>query len=150
MKVILLEDVKSIGKKSEVKNVSDGYARNFLFPNNLAQPATPSALKSLAITKEHVEKEEAEARKHLEGLARTINERYLEFPLKTDSKGTVFGSVSKDMILKGLRDTGLIRKERVEVKMDHPLKEVGDHSVDIDLKKGVTAKLKVVIRPQTS
>lgn len=147
MKVILLKDVKEIGaKKFEVKEVADGYARNFLIARGLAKAATAAALKELASLQAQHSKEETELVKHLQEVARRLSDRHLEFHLKEDGQGTVFGSVSKDAILKGLRDTGLVTTERVELKLDHPLKEIGDHLVEVDLKKGVTAKLKVIIR----
>ena len=148
MKVILTEDVRNIGKRLEVKDVSDGYARNFLFPNNLAKPATSNALKELDKEKTALEKGDRELKIRLEEIARTLKERHLEFEVKTGESGEVFGSVTKDMILKGLRDTGLIRTERVEIKLGRPLKELGEHKVKMHLKKGITAELKVIICPQ--
>lgn len=148
MQVILLQDVRNLGKKSEVKNVADGYARNFLFPNKLAEPATPAALKALEKEKVKTEYEDKELKKRLEEIARTIKDRYLEFPVKTGKSGEVFGSVTKEMILKGLRDTGVIRSERVEIKLERPLKELGEHKVEVHLKKGISAELKVVLLAQ--
>ena len=137
-----------MGKRQEIKEVSDGYARNFLFPNTLAKPATANSLKELEKEKIRFEKEDKAAKKRLTEIARLMTERHLEFPVKTDEKGGVFGSVTKDRILKALRDTGWLGKERVEIKLDHPLKELGEHYVEVDLNKGITAKLKVVLLPQ--
>ncbi len=148
MKVILLEDVKKIGKKFDVKDVSDGYAKNFLFPNGLADAATPSALKELEKKKSAMEKEYHEMAKNLDEIARRINDRDLEFPVKTGPHGEVFGSVTKEMILKGMRDSGLIRTERVEIKIERPLKELGEHKVEVYLRKGITARLKIILLPQ--
>ena len=148
MKIILLEDVKKIGKRFDVKEVSDGYAKNFLFPKGLAEVATPFALKELEKKKDAMEKEEHETVKHLDEIARKINERSLEFPIKTGANGEVFGSVTKEMILKGLRDTGLTRTERVEIKIERPLKELGEHKVEVYLKKGIKAELKVKLLEQ--
>lgn len=148
MKVILLEDVKNIGKRGELKEVSGGYARNFLFPNALAKPATAGNLKELEREKIRSEKEDEMLKKRLVEIARLMTERHLEFKMRTDEKGGVFGSVTKDMILKGLRDAGFVSKERVEIKLAHPLKELGEHYVDVDLKKGIGAKLKIMLLPQ--
>ena len=146
MKVILLQDVRGIGKKHEVKDVSDGYARNFLFVNGLAKPATASGVKELEVIIEKKKKNEVELVKHLKELAQKINKTSIEFTLKTDEKGSVFGSVTKEGILKALREQKLVGKERVEIALDHPLKTIGTHRVKVDLKKGIEATLGVVVR----
>lgn len=148
MKIILLEDVKKIGKRFDVKEVSDGYARNFLFPNGLADVATPAALKELEKKKAEMEKEDHELVKRLEEISRLMKDRTLEFPVKAGANGEVFGSVTKEMILKGLRDSGLLRSERAEIKLERPLKELGVHNVEVDLKKGIKATLKVKLLEQ--
>lgn len=147
MKIILIQDVRGVGKKNDVKEAADGYARNFLFPNGLAKPATPASLKELEIFKAGLAKEDAELMKHLEELARKLNEFSLEFRLKTDDIGSVFGSVTKEMILKGLRENHFVTKERVEIEIEHPIKKLGEHVVPVKLKKGITAELKVIVRP---
>jgi large subunit ribosomal protein L9 len=146
MKVILLEDVRKVGKQRDVKEVSDGYARNFLFPNRLAEPATPGALKKLAAQQAAHDKEDAELRARLAEIARKLADTTLEFELKADKAGTLFGSVNKESILKALREHDLVTKERVELELDRPIKEPGDYVVPLDLKKGVTAKLKVRVK----
>ncbi len=146
MRVILLEDVRKVGKKHEVKEVSGGYARNFLFPNRLAEPATPGALKKLAALIAERERGGAELRARLEEIARKLAETTLAFELKADATGALFGSVNKESILKALREHGLVTKERVEMELDHPIKEPGEYVVPIDLKKGVTAKLRVSVK----
>lgn len=148
MKIILLQDVRNIGKRFDIKDVSDGYARNFLFPNGLAEPATETALKDLAKRKALTEKEDRETVKRLEEIARKINERDLEFQVKVGPSREVFGSVTKEMILKGLRDAGLIRTERVEIKIERPLKELGEHIVEVYLKKGIAARLKIILKSE--
>ncbi|MGC8776190.1 MAG: 50S ribosomal protein L9 [Minisyncoccia bacterium] len=148
MKVILLEDVKGVGKKYEIKNVSDGYAKNFLIPKKLAKIATKEEIKKIENLKSKLIEQEKELIKHLESIARLINERFIEFNLKADEKGTIFGSVNKEMILKALREHKLITKERIDVLLEHPIKEVGEHKVKIDLKKGITAELKVIVHLQ--
>ena len=145
MKVIILEDVRGIGKKFEVKEVRDGYARNFLFPNKLAENATPSALKKLEeLLATHAEKE-TEMIKHLQAAAHKISEMSIQFDLKKGKDGSIFGSVNKEAILKALREHNLITKERVDITLDHPIKELGKYTIPVDLKKGVTADLKILV-----
>ncbi len=110
MKIILLRDVRGLGKKNEVREASDGYVRNFLLPNNLAKVAAPEILKGHNKVLEKMTAEDMAGKKRLEELSRELETRSLEFHLKTDKSGAVFGSVNKDMILKGLRDSKLIRK----------------------------------------
>lgn len=148
MKVILHEDVRGIGKKYEVKEVRDGYARNFLFPNQLAEPANPSSLKKLEALKADLEKDEIEYKKHLEGVARKIADMTIEFDLKRGKDGSIFGSVNKEAILKALREHHLVTKERIDITLDHPIKELGTHSIPLDLKKGVTATLKILVKAE--
>ncbi len=144
-----MKDVKDLGKKHDVKDVSDGYARHYLVPRGLVKPATPAELKKLEETKAQAEKEDTETKKRLEELARRMSDRYIEFHLKTDDTGAVFGSVTKEMILKALREHDLVTTDRVDVELGHPIKEIGDHLVTVDFKKGVQAKLKVIVRPET-
>lgn len=147
MKVILHQDVRGVGKKYEIKNVSDGYARNLLFPKNLAEPATPEALKRLDSLKAGMAKNEKETLARLQALARKIEDGNLEFELKAEKDGSTFGSVTKEMIQKGIRDK-FSSQDRAEAMLPHPLKKIGEHVVLVDLKKGIEAKLKVNIKPE--
>jgi large subunit ribosomal protein L9 len=146
MKIILREDVRNLGKRFDVKEVNDGYARNFLFPNKLAEPATATSLKQIAAMKAESDKKENEIKAHLESVAVKLRETKLEFELKTDKTGAVFGSVNKDSILKALREHRLITTERVDIDLKHPIKELGEYSVMVDLKKDVVAKLGVIVK----
>ena len=145
MKVIFLDDVRNVGKKYDIKDVSDGYARNFLFPNKLAETASPEAIKKLESMKAAHEKEDKETLAQLEAVARKINETKIEFEVKTDKSGAVFGSVNKESILKALREHKLIGTERIDINLKYPIKELGEYAVPIDLRKGVVAKLGVIV-----
>lgn len=147
MKVILLQDIGGVGKKYEVKEVSDGFARNFLFPKKLAEAATGATLKRLEKMKENKEEEDKELRGHLEKAAGEMKGKSIEFELKVGEDGSVFGSVTKEMISKAIREH-FIKHERVDVIMDHPIKKIGEHVVRVDLKKGIETDLKIIIRPQ--
>jgi large subunit ribosomal protein L9 len=149
MKVILLEDVKKLGKKFEIKEVSGGYARNFLFPNKIAESVTPTSLKKIEIMKIEHEKGEEELQKHLSALATEIEAATLVFPLKTDKSGAVFGSINKDTIQKALRERHILTKERIEMDLDRPIKEFGEYKIPVDLKKGITAVLKIKVEKES-
>ncbi len=148
MKIILLEDVRNLGTKFEVKEVSDGYARNFLFVNKLAESATPAAVARLEAMKAEREKEDKALRAHLEEISRKLGEMKLEFTLKADKSGAIFGAVNKESILKALRDLKFITKERVDIDLKYPIKTAGEHKVPLDLKKGVSALLTVIVKPE--
>jgi len=144
MKVVLLRDVKNVGKKNDVKNVSDGYGKNFLLARGLAKLATVSSLKEVEVKHEYEETDE----KHLKDLTKKIAEKTLEFYVKTDKHGSVFGSVNKEEIMSGLRSAKLITNDRVEIKIPKPIKELGDHEVEFSLRKGISGKLKIRLHPQ--
>jgi len=146
MKIILLQDIKGIGKKLDVKEVSDGYARNFLFPKSLAEPATAAAQKKVAVAKAHHEKEDVEMMKRLHEIAGKLKDFALQFDIEADEHGSIFGSVNKEAIAKALREHGIVTNERVEISLEHPIKKVGEYVVTVDLKKDVSAKLKIIIK----
>ena len=148
MKIILLKDVRGVGRRTEVKEVATGYAQNFLFPKSLAILATPLELKKLEESRERETKSETETIAHLYQLAETFKEKKIVFSVKTDQTGRVFGSVSKNSILSGLRDVGLISKERIEINLPHPLKQLGEYQVELDLKRGVKTTITIILQKQ--
>lgn len=148
MKVILLEDIKNIGKKFDVKEVKDGYARNFLFPNKLAELATPSALKKIEEQKIEHEKNEIEINKNLTKIASDIEKITLVFSMKADKSNAMFGSINKETISKALRDRQIITKERLEIDLDRPIKEFGEYVIPVEFKKGISAKLKIQVNKE--
>ncbi len=145
MKVIFLQDVRNVGRRNDVKDVSDGYARNFLFINKLAEPASPAALKKLETMKAAHDAEEAALLRKLDDEKRAIEAVALEFPLKADKSGAPFSSVNKETILTALREHKLITTERVAIDLKYPIKEFGEHVVTVDLKKGVSAKMRIKV-----
>lgn len=147
MQVIFLQTVKGKGEKNQVKNIADGYARNFLIPQGLAVPATPATLKGLEAAKARADEEDKEEMERVHRLVSELKNKKLEFQLKTDGKGSVFGSVNADMIKKSLQEQGLSGNDRVEVELKHPIKEFGEHRVELRFHKGVTAKVAVSVQP---
>ena len=143
MKVILKEDIKSIGKKDQIVNVSDGYARNFLFAKNLAVEATPGNLAKLqtkkdsAAFKKNAEKEEAE--KIAERLAKIT----LEFQVKAGENDKIFGGVSSKEIAEKLEKEYQIKVDKKKIELKEPIKILGVKRVDIKLFEGVIGTVKV-------
>lgn len=143
MKVILLKDVKNVGKKDEIKEVSDGYARNFLFKNNLAMQATDGNRKILDARKKEEAKAEEEKKKEAQALAARLKDIVLEFQLNTGKEGNVFGSISTKQIAAALEKEG-IRIDRRKIILDTPIDSLGTTLVKADLYKNqVTGEINV-------
>lgn len=145
MKVILLADVKGLGKKFDVKTVKDGYARNFLIPKRLAKLADKKSLEELEFKKAIWEKEDRELRAKLEGIARFLALRTFRFVLKTGPKDAVFGSVTKDEVKKAVLAAIPADYQDIAVELERPIKTLGEHLVEIDLGKGVKTRIKISI-----
>lgn len=143
MKVILKENIKSIGKKDEIINVSDGYARNFLFKKDLAVEATPGNLAKLktkqdaAQYKKGVEKEEAQ--KVADKLAKIT----LEFKVKAGENGKIFGGISTKEIAEKLEKDYQIKVDKKKIELKEAIKSLGITNVEIKLYEGVIGKVKV-------
>ncbi|MCT2537870.1 50S ribosomal protein L9 [Aquibacillus koreensis] len=143
MKVIFTEDVKGKGKKGEVKNVSDGYARNYLLKNNLAVEATGGNMKALQAQKnkeQQLEQEEVnEAKKLKEKLAN------LEVTLKAKSGegGRLFGSITSKQIAEELKKAHKIKMDKRKIELDQPIRALGYTNVPVKLHQEVTGTIKV-------
>ncbi len=137
MKIVFLRDVKKVGRKGEVKDVPDGYARNFLIVKNLAAPVTESTLVKL---KQAEAEERASLNKNLE-LAKKLSGEEFNFIVKAGENGAVFGSVKREDIENKLRESGY---KDAEVLLPRPIKTLGVSEVEVKL-GGVPVKLKVKV-----
>ena len=147
MKVILLADVKGQGKKGELCNVSDGYARNFLFPKNLAIEASTSALselKSREDAKAHHIKEEKNAAQEL---ANKIEGAKVSVTAKAGANGKLFGSVTSKEVALAVKNTMGIEIDRKKLTVKD-IKNYGEYTAEIKLYTGITAKFTVEVKPQ--
>lgn len=148
MKVILLKDVKSLGKKDEIKEVSDGYARNFLFPNKLAVQYTPGSKEVLdrqiqgRIDRDNELKEEAQDN------VNKLKDVVLVFKLKAGDGGRVFGSITSKHIKEKLESDHGIVIDRKKINLPHNLDSLGHHIVKIELYKGIIGTFKVLIEEE--
>jgi len=149
VKIVLLQNIKGLGNKYDIKNVADGYARNFLIPKGLAKIATEKTIKEIEIQKAAWQKQEQEIKNKLEILAKDLANREFKFALKTGKKGEVYGSVTKDDIKTRIYtdvNTDLHGYlENIEVSLEKPIKTLGEHQVEIDLSRGVKTKIKLII-----
>jgi len=140
MKVILLQDVKGLGKKNDVKDVSVGYVRNFLLPRHLVEVATGAALSRLIAEKTKLAEEKKGLIAVLEERKKKIKDIKLEFKVKVGKEGGVFGSVSARDIEGALAEKGI---PNATVELKKPLKELGYHAVEVGLGEGIHSSVAV-------
>jgi large subunit ribosomal protein L9 len=144
MKVILLQDVETLGKKYEVKEVKNGYARNFLLPGKLAKAATKQALKWLADQKEVIEKKAEEDLKKAQELASKLDGIEVSVIVKVGDEGQLFESINSQKIVEKLKEMGFEVKKS-QVKLEEPIKELGEFPVNINLDHNLEVEIKVII-----
>ena len=142
MKIILLDDVSKVGRRGEVRDVSDGYARNFLIPKKLALSATAGNLQNL----EHIKTQQDAKAGRIKGEAETLRQRIegmaYEETRQASEEGKLFGSVTAQDLVDFLGRQG-VKIERRRVQLDEPIKTLGETSVPIRLHPEVTAQLRV-------
>ena len=145
MKVILLQDVKYLGKQGDIVDVSNGYARNMLLPKKLGVEATPKALNDLKLKKAHEDKVAAENLAEAQSLAEKIGASSVTVKIKTGGNGKVFGSVSTKEIVEAAKEQLGIEIDKKKLLLPSPIKELGDTPVGIKLHPQVTAQLLVKV-----
>lgn len=144
VKVILLQDVKEIGKKHDVKEVKDGYARNFLFCKNLAKAATPEALKWLETQKEIEAKKSEEELKKIQELASAVDGQEILMSVKVGDEGQLFESITTAKISEKLKEMGFeVKKNKIELL--EPIKEMGEFPIKIRFEHNLEAEIKVIV-----
>ena len=146
MRVILLQDVNKLGKKHEVKNVSDGHARNFLIPKGLVKPATKEALEWLELQREILKKQEEDDLKQTQVQVSSIDGMELIIPVKIGDEGQLFESINAQKISEKFKELGFdIRKSQVDLK--DPIKETGEFPVKVYFSHNLEAEIKVIVQP---
>ena len=148
MKVILLQDVKGTGKKNQLVNVSDGYARNFLFTKKLAVEATTDNLQKL---KEFNASQDLKKQKEIEAakeLAKKIEETQITIKAKSGETGKIFGGITSANISEELKKQHNINVDKKKIMLDEPIKLLGNYTVNMKLYEGINAKLKVNVEKE--
>lgn len=145
MKVVFLKDVPDLGKKGDIKDVKDGYGRNFLIRNKLADILTPQMARKLEIEKEREAKIAITLKNQTLALKEKIEKLKLVFKTKTGESGRVFGSVTPAKILAELKKNG-IKLEKDQV-LSKPIKTLGENKIKIKLPQGIEAELNIIIEP---
>ena len=148
MKVILLEDVKTLGKKGDIVNVSDGYARNMILPKKLGVEATPKNLNDLKLQKANEEKVAQENLEAAKAFAEDLKDKKVVLALKVGEGGRLFGSVSSKEIAQAAKDQFDFEIDKKKIQMPGPLRSFGTHEVPLKLHPQVTATLRVSITEQ--
>lgn len=146
MKVILLEDVKALGKKGQIVNVSDGYARNMILPKKLGLEATPKNLNDLKLQKANEEKIAQENLEAARAFAKELETKEIILTLKTGEGGKIFGSVSTKEIAEAAKKQLDLELDKKKLQLPTPIKSLGVTQVPVRLHPKVTGSLKVWVK----
>ena len=148
MKVILLQDVKSLGKKGEIVNVNDGYARNFILPKKMGVEATGRNLNDLKLQKNNEKKVAEEQLASAKTLAEKLGQGKVELAIKVGEGGRAFGSVSSKEIAAAVKEQMGLDVDKKKIQLKETIKSLGTHNVPVKLHPEVTAELKVVVKEE--
>jgi len=144
MRIILLQDIENLGKKYEIKEVKDGYARNFLIPKGLAKPATEEALKWLETQKEAEAKKAEEELKMVQERATAIDGLEVIIPVKIGEDGQLFESITSQKISEKLKELGFEIK-KTQIDLLEPIKELGEFLVKIKFEHNLEAEIRIIV-----
>lgn len=147
MKIILLQDVKTIGKKGDVIEASDGYARNFLFPKKLAQEASEANMHILNNKKENERKQKLAELEAAQKLAGELKGKEIKINAKVGDNGRLFGAITSKDVAQLIKEQYKIEIDKKKIVMD-TIKLAGGYEIDIKLYPEVSTKMKVIIVPQ--
>ncbi len=146
MKVILVEDVKKLGKKGDVVNASDGYARNYLFPRKLAIEATPQNLQKLKAVKAQEDKQREAEKKQAQKDAELLAKSPIEVYAKAGDKGRLFGSITNMEIASAIKKQTGLEVDKRKIDISEPIKNLGTHSIKIKLHPQVHSEFNIIVK----
>lgn len=146
MKVILLQDVKSLGKKGDLVEVNAGYARNFILPKKLGVEATGKNINDLKLQKAHEDKVAAEQLAAAKALAAELKDKTVTLTMKVGEGGRTFGAVSTKEIAQAAKDQLGYALDKKKISVAEPIKSLGVHNIKIKLHPQVTGELKVHVK----
>ncbi len=146
MKVILLQDVKSVGKKGDIIDANDGYARNFLLPKKMAVEANSKNLNDLKLQNANEEKLAAQRLKDAQDLAKDIESKTVTVYMKAGEGGKTFGSISGKEIAAAFKEQHGLELDKKKLVMEEPIRSFGTYNVDIKLHPQVTGTVKVKVQ----
>ncbi len=148
MKVILLQNIKGFGQIGDVKNVPDGYARNFLLPKGMAKSATDGSLKEVESLKaKRIIMIEAEKKNALEAVEK-LKDMVIEFTRKATKTGKLFAGIGKDDIITEIKKASGVQLQEEMIGHDEPIKHIGEHLVDLNLSPEVKTQIKILVKTE--
>ena len=145
MKVILIQDVKSIGKKGQIVEINDGYARNYIIPKRFGLEATPKNLNDLKLKKAHEEKVAAQNLADAKALADRLKDMSVSLTMKVGEGGRTFGSVSSKEIAEACKSQLKIEVDKKKIQIKEPIKALGTYIVSVKLHPEVSAEIAVKV-----
>lgn len=145
MKIVLLDNVKKLGKKGEVVEVADGYARNVVIPKKLGVEATAANLNNLKLKNKNEEKKEENLRNLALKNKEVIEKLIIELKIKAGENGKTFGSITNKEIAEGIEKESKIVVDRKDVMLEEPIKSIGKYDVKVKLHKDIVATVKVSV-----
>ena len=148
MKVILLENIKNVGKKDEIINANDGYARNYLFPKKLGVEATKDNLAKLEAKQSSAKRKKALETEEAKKLAAKIEEVTLNISVKAGENGKIFGGVTSKEIAEALEKQHKIIVDKKKIDLKETIKTLGSFAIDVRLAEGVVAKLNIEVKAE--
>ncbi len=149
MKVILKKDVPNLGRAGEVKEVANGYARNYLIPQGLAVPATPQALRQLEAERAAAARQAAREAAEARALAERLSQLELTLPVRVGEQGRLYGAVTAQDIAAAISQAVGREIDRRQIELEEPIRQVGIYEVPVRLTREITAKVRVIVQPAT-
>jgi len=144
MKVILLQDVENVGKKYEVKNVADGYAKNFLFPKKIAQAATPNALKWAQVQREIQAKTAEKELREIQAKTALLDGQEIIMNVKVGEQNQLFESINAQKIVERLKENNF-DIEKKQIRLKEPIKDLGEYPIKIEFPHNLEAEIKLIV-----
>jgi large subunit ribosomal protein L9 len=148
MKVILLEDVRGVGAAGSVENVADGYARNYLFPRELAIPATAGSMKNLEMHRTTIRRKQAREAGTAQAVAERLSGITLNLKAKSGEAGRLYGSITHTEVAEALAAQYGLQVDRRAITFPYPIRTLGPHEAHVKLHKEVEATLKIEVEPE--
>lgn len=146
MKVILLQDIKGTGKKDQILEISDGYARNYLLPRKMAREATTEALNAIEHAKSADKHREEVRRQEAEVLARNLKGKVVQLTVRGGDNGKIYGSVTNDQIASAIKEQLGVEVDKRKVEPEEPIKQAGQAFVNLKLLAGIATRIIVNVK----